>query len=82
MAQLRLNQGEFADWLGVGRVTIHKITERKQAPTVEQAITLCQKANIDANWLLLNKGSKPVFEPITRPSPARTQSRNPVAAKR
>ena len=52
-----MNQAQFAEWLGVNRVTIYKITERKQAPTVEHGITLCKKAGIDANWLFLNKGS-------------------------
>lgn len=57
MAQARMNQSEFAAWLGVSRVTVYKITERKQLPTPLQGITLCRKAGIDANWLFLNEGT-------------------------
>lgn len=56
MAEARMNQSEFAAWLGVNRVTIYKIVERQQLPTVAHAIALCEKAGIDANWLFLNKG--------------------------
>ena len=59
MYEQGMNQTEFAAWLGVNRVTVYKISERKQAPTLEQGITLCLRTGIDANWLFLNKGTNP-----------------------
>jgi len=56
---------EASELLGVNRVTMLKIMDGSQAPTTEQAINLCLKAGIDANWLFLNKGVKDYEEAMT-----------------
>jgi hypothetical protein len=32
------------------------------APTIVQAVTLCKKAGLSANWLFLNQGAKTMSE--------------------
>lgn len=57
MADLELSSlVEVADLIGVHKQSIYRILDFKQAPTVEQAITLCFKGNFNANWMFLNKG--------------------------
>lgn len=51
------NLADVAGWLVVGKVTLYKIMDKKQAPTVEHGITLCKKGGFNANWLFLDTGA-------------------------
>lgn len=42
--------------IGISHLTIYKIRNKVQLPTVEQAINLCKKGGFNANWMLMNKG--------------------------
>jgi len=49
---------EVADWLDIGRQSLYKIMNDKQAPTVEQGAMLCKKGGFNANWMFLNEGER------------------------
>ncbi len=53
-----------ATFLGVKYMSLHKIMDGTNSPTVAQCITLCEKAGYSANWLLLNMGSRELIEPV------------------
>lgn len=59
------NVSDVAKWLNVGKVTLYKIMDNKQAPTVEQGITLCKKGGFNANWIFLNIGAMKMQEQVT-----------------
>lgn len=45
-----------AEFLGIAYMTLYKIMDKSQNPTVEHGILLCKKGGYSANWLFLNKG--------------------------
>jgi hypothetical protein len=45
-----------AGFLGINYMSLHKIMDGTNSPTIAQCITLCEKAGYNANWLLLNQG--------------------------
>jgi selenophosphate synthase len=47
---------EAADFLNIKYMTLYKIMDGTNKPTVDQGILLCNKAGYSANWLFLNKG--------------------------
>lgn len=47
---------EAAASLEINYMTLYKIMNSSNKPTIEQCVILCTKANYSANWLLLNRG--------------------------
>ncbi len=45
-----------ADHLGLNYMTLYKIMDGTNKPTVDQGILLCKKAGYSANWMFLNVG--------------------------
>lgn len=45
-----------AEFLGIAYMTLYKIMDGSQKPTVEHGIAICKKGGFSANWLFLNKG--------------------------
>jgi transcriptional regulator with XRE-family HTH domain len=55
-----MNQGEFADALGVTRDVISRYETSKTRLPSKQAQKIIELANISADWLLVGKGEMPV----------------------
>lgn len=55
---------EAATFLGLNYMTLYKIMDGSNKPTVEQSIALCNKCGYSANWLFLNKGERLYEEAI------------------
>ena len=48
---------EVAAYLGLTYMTLYKVMDKSNKPTVEHGYILCIKAGYSANWLFLGKGS-------------------------
>lgn len=57
---LAMNQGEFADALGMARDVISRYETGKTRLPSKQAVKIIELANISADWLLSGKGEMPV----------------------
>jgi hypothetical protein len=45
-----------AEFLGISYMSLWKIMDGTNKPTVDQGIVLCIKGNFSANWMFLSKG--------------------------
>lgn len=54
-----------ASFLGIKHMTLYKVMDRTNKPTVEHCIILCDKAGYSANWLFLNRGEALIDTEVT-----------------
>lgn len=47
---------DAAQILGLKHLTLYKIMDESNNPTVDQCIAVCDKGGFSANWLFLNRG--------------------------
>jgi hypothetical protein len=59
-----INMKEVATFLGIAYMSLWKIMEGNNKPTVEQCVILCTKGKFTANWMFTNKGPKTVTEEL------------------
>jgi hypothetical protein len=45
-----------AEYLGISYMSMWKIMDGTNKPTVDQGVVLCKKGGFSANWLFLSKG--------------------------
>lgn len=55
---------DAAVFLDIKYMSLYKILDGSNKPTVEQGISLCNKCGYSANWLFLNKGERLYDETI------------------
>ncbi len=63
---LKLNQGEMASFLEIGRADLSSTERGRIYPTVFVLYLLKQKFNISLNWLLFNDGEMYYTAPVRR----------------
>ena len=51
--------------IGIAYMSLYKIMDGTRSPTIEQCITLCEKAGYNANWLLMGKGEMYLSKQMT-----------------
>jgi hypothetical protein len=54
-----------AEYLGINYMSMWKIMDGTNKPTVDQGILLCIKGNFSANWMFLSKGEVYYQEALT-----------------
>jgi transcriptional regulator with XRE-family HTH domain len=60
-----INMKEVAAYVGISYMSLWKIMEGANKPTVDQCLLLCKKADYSANWLFLNIGPKTISEELS-----------------
>lgn len=56
---------EIAEELGISNLTLSSIVKKRQMPTVQHAIDLCNIFDISPSWLLLGKGERTLKQQAT-----------------
>lgn len=65
-AKLNLvNLKDISNELGINYMTLYKIMDKTNRPTVDQCITVIMRGGYDANWLFMGKGQKLASENIS-----------------